>query len=214
VSDSSIQLPLEGKGKKMRTLEETVDAETVQSQVVAVEDGAGNVVDPREVVEQNAGGIKVDLKTDTLGGLKVLEKNSSGVKVDIATDSLAAGSGLKTVPTFQLPVISTLTWTNCTTTNVAPDTTDLVIDVSQAKSIAIQADSTNANSDATSIDINVISSPDGSSYDTTPYAEMNIGDAEVKTMLVEPGPSTIKLRLDKNTGGTRADVTVKVKVRN
>lgn len=45
-----------------------------------------------KVLEKNAGGVKVDLVTDTLAGLKVLEKNAGGVKVDLVTDTLG---GLK-----------------------------------------------------------------------------------------------------------------------
>jgi len=113
----------------------------------------------------------------------------------------------------KLPDVYVLKWTDCQTTNKAPDGIDVEIDVEKASSISVQADSTAVLSDGSSIDVNVHSSPDGSSWDTTPYAEFNIGDAEVKTVLVEPGPKKIRLRLDYNSGGSRADVTVKVKVR-
>jgi len=46
------------------------------------------------VIESVAAGLKVDIKTDTLGGLKILEKNATGVKFDLVTDTLA---GLKVV---------------------------------------------------------------------------------------------------------------------
>jgi len=46
------------------------------------------------VIESAAAGLKVDIKTDTLGGLKVLEKNATGVKFDLVTDTLG---GLKVV---------------------------------------------------------------------------------------------------------------------
>lgn len=113
----------------------------------------------------------------------------------------------------KLPEIYTFKWTNCTTTNKAPDGKDVEINIEKAEAVAIQADSRDANSDATSTDVNIMASVDGVVYDSTPYAEMNIGDAEVKTMLINPGPLKIKLRLDYNSGGSRADVTVKVKVR-
>jgi hypothetical protein len=112
----------------------------------------------------------------------------------------------------KLPEVYELTWTNATTTNVAPDH-DTEIDVERASSIAVQADSTDSDSTATSIDINVHCSVMDKVWDTTPYAEMNIGDAEVKTMLVNPGPFKIRIRLDNNTGASRADVRVIVKVR-
>jgi hypothetical protein len=47
-----------------------------------------------KVLEKNATGVLVDLKTDTLGGLKVVEKNATGIKVDLVTDTLA---GLKVI---------------------------------------------------------------------------------------------------------------------
>ena len=113
----------------------------------------------------------------------------------------------------RLPAIYTIKWTDCETTDKAPDGGDTIINIERASSIAIQADSTAALSTGTSIDINVESSLDGVTWDSTPYAEMNIGDAEVKTFLLNPAPLKIRLRLDYNSGGTRADVTVKVKVR-
>lgn len=113
----------------------------------------------------------------------------------------------------RLPEVYLFKWTNCTTTDKAPDGIDQEIELDRAKSVAIQVDSTPALNTGSSIDLNVESSVDGSIWDTTPYAETNIGDAEVKTMLVEPGPFRIRLRLDYNSGGTRADVNVIVKVR-
>jgi hypothetical protein len=113
----------------------------------------------------------------------------------------------------RLPEVYSFKWTNCTTTDKAPDGIDQEIELDRAKSVAIQADSTPALNTGSSIDLNVESSVDGSKWDTTPYAEMNIGDAEVKTMLVEPGPFRIRLRLDYNSGGTRADVNAIMKVR-
>ena len=109
--------------------------------------------------------------------------------------------------------IVTLTWTNTgVNTDVAPDV-DTNIDVSQAKSIAIQANTTHASNTSTSIDVNVEATLDGVTWDTIPYAEMNLGDAEIKTMLVEPGVKTIRLRVDNNAVGTTGYVTAKVYVR-
>lgn len=111
-----------------------------------------------------------------------------------------------------LPDVYDFAWTNCTTTNKAPDGEDKIIDIERARSVAIQIDSTDPLSTGTSIDINVLASIDGVVFDTVPYAEMNFGDAQVKTMLVNPGPLKLKLRLDYNSGGSRADVKAKVKV--
>jgi len=96
-------------------------------------------------------------------------------------------------------------------TNVAPRH-DTVIDIERATSIAIQADTTPTDNASTSVDINVMASIDGAIWDTVPYAEMNLGDNQIKTMLVEPGPLKIRLRLDENNTGV-AECRVKVKVR-
>lgn len=113
----------------------------------------------------------------------------------------------------RLPDTYVFYWTQCTTTDKAPDGIDQEIELDRAQSVAVQADSTAALNDATSVDVNVECSLDGSKWDSTPYAEMNIGDAEIKTMLVSPGPFRIRLRLDYNAGVSRADVRVIVKVR-
>jgi len=96
-------------------------------------------------------------------------------------------------------------------TNQAPFE-DVIIDVERAKSIAVQADTTPPDNVSTSVDVNVMASIDGSTWDTVPYAEMNLGDAEIKTMLVAPGPLKLRLRLDNNIASV-AECRVKVKVR-
>jgi len=96
-------------------------------------------------------------------------------------------------------------------TNQAPSK-DIIIDVEKAESIAVQADTTPADNASTSVDINVMSSPDGVTWDTVPYAEMNLGDAQIKTMLINPGPLKIRLRLDENNTGI-AECRVRVKVK-
>jgi len=121
-------------------------------------------------------------------------------------------SGVKT--TFRgLPATTVIEWTNkSAATDISPDE-DKEVDVEAAESVAIQASTTDPNNTATSVDVNVETSLDGVTWDTTPYAEMNLGDAEIKTMLIEPGPFKIRVRIDNNTGGSRADVRVIVKVR-
>jgi len=97
------------------------------------------------------------------------------------------------------------------TTNEPPKV-DTIINIERASSIAVQADTTPAHNVSTSVDINIMASIDGVKFDTVPYAEMNLGDAEIKTMLVAPGPLRIRLRLDENNVGV-AECRVKVKVR-
>jgi len=96
-------------------------------------------------------------------------------------------------------------------TNVAPQD-DKIIDIERALSVAVQADTTPADNASTSVDINVMASIDGVKWDSVPYAEMNLGDAQVKTMLINPGPLKIRLRLDENNVGV-AECRVLVKVR-
>jgi len=113
----------------------------------------------------------------------------------------------------KLPDVYELQWTNTgVATDVAPDR-EVEIDVEKAKSVAIQADTTPSGNTSSSIDINVECQLGPGIWDTTPYAEMNLGDNEVKTMLVEPGPFKIRLRVDNNTSASTGYVKAIVKVR-
>ena len=108
----------------------------------------------------------------------------------------------------------TLAWAAfAPTTDKAPDT-DTEIDISLATSIAIQIDTTAAGNVSNDNDINVETSPDGANWHSVPYAERNIGDAEVKTFLVEPGPKKIRLRADNNHASSNAQITCRVLVRS
>jgi len=108
--------------------------------------------------------------------------------------------------------VEVLTWTNTgANTDVAPDT-DKYIDTLFARLIVIQIDSTHESNTSTDIDINIEATVDGSAWDTIPYAERNIGDAQRKTFLVTGGPRNIRLRLDNNAAATTAYVTARVLV--
>ena len=113
----------------------------------------------------------------------------------------------------RLPAEYNLFWDSviASATNQTPYE-DKIIDVERATSIAVQADTTPTDNVSTSVDVNVMASIDGAKWDTVPYAEMNLGDAEVKTMLVAPGPLKLRLRLDNNIASV-AECRVKVKVR-
>lgn len=113
----------------------------------------------------------------------------------------------------RLPDVVELFWDSVAqnTTDKAPQE-DKIVDVEKATEIAIQADTTPPDNTSTSVDINVEATLDGSTWDSVPYAEMNLGDNEIKTMLVNPGPKRIRLRLDENNTGV-AECRVKVKVR-
>lgn len=96
-------------------------------------------------------------------------------------------------------------------TDVAP-LHDEHIDVLFARTIAIQIDTTHASNTSTDLDINVEASQDRATWDTVPYAEMNVGDAAVRTFLVAPGPAYIRLRADQNDTSESGDVTCRVLV--
>jgi hypothetical protein len=112
----------------------------------------------------------------------------------------------------QLQDLVTITWSNTgANTDVAPDI-DLEIDITWATRIAIQIDSTSDDNTSTSFDVNVESSLDGTHWDTSPYAEANVGNDTVKTFLVNPGPARMRLRGDNNAGATTGYITARVLV--
>lgn len=110
--------------------------------------------------------------------------------------------------------VITLTWASFSpATDVKPDS-DFFIDIDLATSIAIQIDTTLSGNASDDIDINVHAALAGGPWDTVPFAERNIGDAEVKTFLIEPGPKRIRLRADNNHASLAAVITVLVLVRS
>ena len=109
-----------------------------------------------------------------------------------------------------LPPIIELFKTGGTTTNEKPDI-DKEIDVERASSIVVQADTTHPSNTATSVDINIHATLNGVAWDTIPYAEMNLGDAEVKTMLINPGVMKLRIRIDTNNNTSYVGVKVKVR---
>lgn len=109
-----------------------------------------------------------------------------------------------------LPRICELLKTAGSTTNEVPDK-DIVIDIEKAESVAVQADTTHPSNTCTSLDVNIMASLDGATWDTVPYAEMNLGAAEIKTMLINPGPLKIRIRFDTNNNAGYPRVKVKVR---
>lgn len=96
----------------------------------------------------------------------------------------------------------------------APDT-DSVLEVRRGESIHLQADTTAAGNVSTDTDINVITSSDGTNYDTVPYATLaNLGDAAIQSIMVTPGPKFMKLRADNNDGSNNSAPAVRVWIRS
>lgn len=108
-----------------------------------------------------------------------------------------------------------LKWTNVGTssTDQNPDN-DIEIDIEFATEVIIQIDTTHNLNVSTDIDVNVESSLAGGPFDTIPYAERNIGDAKIKTFLIDPAPTRIRLRVDNNDGANAAYVTARILVTN
>jgi len=84
-----------------------------------------------------------------------------------------------------------------------------VEEILYATRIVVQADTTATEHVSNSVDVNVLTSIDGKKFDTVPFAEMNLGDNQVKTMLVNPGPHYMIIAMDNNAA---AVAKVKVKV--
>ena len=82
-------------------------------------------------------------------------------------------------------------------TNVPPDF-DLPLEILYAQRLTIQGDSTHHLNASGDVDLNLETSIDGAVWDTVPYAQRNWARGEVKTFLVEVGPSYVRFRLDNN----------------
>jgi hypothetical protein len=104
-------------------------------------------------------------------------------------------------------------WTNKPQgTNHTPDSDHWFV-LRKAKSIYIQLDTlTDTNNTSTDIDLNIYTDMNTLDWDTIPYAEKNIGNDQIKSFLITPGPYRMLLRLDNNAAGTRADVYARVYV--
>ena len=114
---------------------------------------------------------------------------------------------------FAMPrdVIS-FVWTNTgANTDVAPDH-DTILDVLYAQRISIQLSSKSISNTSDNFDVNIESSQDRIVWDTLPYAQSSIGDDEVRTYLVQPGPRFMRLRGDNNASGTTGYVFALVQI--
>ena len=170
-------------------------------------------------------GIYRDVEVDTeLGGIAVRQYiwNTSSLAWEKATGGAGAGNvnvtnwpSVQTVQNYYSVSLYEFTWTNVTTVNQPPDGTDTAIDISQARDIAIQWNTQDANNTATDVDLHVIMSNDESSPTYTDYDKSptdNLGDNQNGIFYPPVGAHYMKLRLSEN-GSLAAYVGAKVKVR-
>lgn len=110
---------------------------------------------------------------------------------------------------------TTLTWAAFAVQNAKAPDVDKIIDVRDARSIAIRYDTTATANVSTDTDINVICSFDGVIWDSIAYtSEENIVDNVTGTFLVTPGVVAIKITADNNDGGNNSAPSVIVYVDN
>jgi hypothetical protein len=96
----------------------------------------------------------------------------------------------------------------------APDA-DSILEVRRGESIHLQADTTATANVSTDTDINVITSNDGTNYDTVPYATLaNLGDNAIQSIMVTAGPKFMKLTADNNDGANNSAPAVRVWIRS
>jgi hypothetical protein len=108
-----------------------------------------------------------------------------------------------------------ITWTAFAVQDGKAPDVDTVIEVRRGESIHLQLDTTASTNVSTDTDINVISSSDGTNYDTVPYATLaNLGDAAVQSIMVTPGPKFMKLRADNNDGSNSSAPIVRIWIRS
>ena len=106
----------------------------------------------------------------------------------------------------------TLTWTATgDNTDVSPDH-DAIIDILYAQRISIQIDSTHVSNTSDDFDVNVETSMDRANWDTIPYCQDNLGDAEVKTFIMTPGPRYMRLRGDANGSSQTGYITARIQI--
>jgi hypothetical protein len=109
----------------------------------------------------------------------------------------------------------TLTWAAFAPgSGQAPDT-DTVIEVRRGETIHLQVDTTAAANVSISTDVNVITSSDGTNYDTVAYASLAaLGDNAIQSIMVTAGPKFMKLRADNNDGSNNSAPVARVWIRS
>ena len=108
-------------------------------------------------------------------------------------------------------VTTTLTWTGtiAISNDNVPDT-DTAVDITGAKTVYVQFDTTDATTGVPDFDVDVLASVDGTTYETADYATSFTAQAKnvVDGAAVTVGPAYLKLRLDVNTAELAATETV------
>jgi len=106
--------------------------------------------------------------------------------------------------------LDTVVWTNKDPATGIADDDSKVLDIAQARTIAIQVDTTHAGNTSDDVDVNVIVSVDGDNWDTEIYQAISLTDGKIQTVMVTPGFKRMKLELDDNDAATVAYVTARV----
>ena len=94
----------------------------------------------------------------------------------------------------------------------SPSNTSPPLDVRGARSLALQVIHNLTGSNSTDLDVIVYSSIDGSTFDTEPYASMNIGANKVKTIPITAGINYLKVKVQNNDASNATKVTTKLAV--
>ncbi len=93
-----------------------------------------------------------------------------------------------------------------------PSNTSDIIDVRGAKALTLTVIHNLTGSNSTDLDVIVYSSPDGTTFDTEPYASMNIGANKVKTIPITAGINYLKVKVQNNDTNNATKVTTKLVV--
>ena len=113
---------------------------------------------------------------------------------------------------MRVSTVTTVVWTNTgVAVDIVPDV-DEEIDVAFAKFISIQMITDDPLHTSEDFDVNVMSSLNGTKWDTLPFVERNAEKGDIKTFLVTPSVSKIRLRGDNNEAATTGYASAIVRV--
>ena len=91
-----------------------------------------------------------------------------------------------------------------------PSNTSPAYAVSEARFLVFTVIHNLTGSNSTSLDAIIYASHDGTTFDTEPYASLNIGANKVKTIPVSPGIYRVKIKVQNNDAANATKVTTKL----